>query len=1213
RANFDKTDIPNNSYRLRDLSVDGLDARARIYKGLPTPDSPPSADTLDIGLGKWKLNRARWDVDLVEQKMTTTGQLQSLAMDTDYFFFNSERFGVKSLVLAGANLRYDDLTQPKQRTGLDYAHLNLQDFAFTGEQLRYDPRQMSGKLRQARVRDKSGLIVQRLEGDVLYTDKMISLTKLWIQTPKSLLRDQVVLKYDSIAQLSNPRQARRVDVAVNLRQSVLALSDVLLLAPQLSGSLKNNQAAVIRINARANGTLAALNLPVLDIAALSGTRIRAKGRLTNMTDPERIGLDLTIAEATTRLADIQRVVPKNTLPASIDIPPQIRLSGRVRGLLNDLNLQTKLATTWGNATFDGRLRGFVVGKNQAYSGTLALADFRADKWLKDPKQYGSITAIATVNGSGIDVNTMNTSFRVNVDEATLLGYRYQNIVASGQLAKGVLNVKGVSDDPNARLQLDTRVGLAGVYPSIVGTVNIGQLNLSKLKLYDQPLELRGKIVLDMTSTDPAKPVGTISTDGAVVRYNGQSYPLDEVYVKANADNNRKQIMAQVPFAQVNLDGQFAYDRLYDIIASEISRYFAIPGLTYRNTPPPYDFKINAKAYQHPLLKAFVPALTRLDTVRLVGYLDGTQDTTFAATVRTGIIIYDSTTTIRNANLLLRGTANGYALVQNGNVTPGSSSVVRNGAGAARQPDLSTSMNRLLAPVSAQLPTVRPSDASPGDASPGELLIRGQISSITASGIDIGLSRINGTAANNKLMFEAISQDSANRDVYGLRGQVAVLGQDYRVQLAQNGLLLNYQNWTADSTGYVQYGPQGLFVNRLQLRYRQEYIEVASTETYANAPLRVTIRNFQLADAAKIANQDTTLASGRLDGTVVVRDYLGTDAKLSFVGTVDVDSLRVMEKPIGNVTGRFTNQSDGRVGINVALSGPDNQATMAGTYNGDNSGLDLDVELQKLAARTVEVFSFGELRRAKGNLTGKFTVNGTTNDPKINGQIAFDSVVFNIKQLNATYRIDQERLLFDGSNITLNNFTLTDTLGRSLNTTGTVTLTNLPNAAYNLNVQASNFLVLNAARKDNDYVYGRATVTASLRIRGAGSKASVIGSVKVDEGSKVSFVLPDDTPELNDARQTVTFIDHNDTLALSKYLVKPKVDTVNTKVAFSELDNANISLNIEVDEKSEFTIIVDELNGDYLRARGNADLNVGIDASGNIGILGRYEVTDGEYS
>ncbi len=1207
RANFDKTDIANNSYHLRDLTVDGLDTKARIYKGLPTPDSPPSLDTLDIRLGKWKLNRARWDVQLEEQKMTTAGQLESLAMETDYFFFNSERYGVKSLVLAGANIRYDDQTQPKLSKGFDYAHLNLQDLAFTGEELRYDPRQMSGKLRQARVRDKSGLIIQRLEGDVVYTDKMTSLTKLWIQTPKTLLRDQVVLNYDSIAQLSNPRQANRVGVSVNLRQSVLALSDVLLLAPQLAETLKDNQTATIRMNARANGTLAALNLPVLDVAALSGTRIRARGRLTNVTDLDHIGLDLTIAEATTRLADIQRVVPKSAFPEAIAIPPQIKLSGRVRGLLNDLNLQTKLATTWGNATFDGRLRGFMAGKAQAYSGTLALANFQADKWLKDPKQYGTVTAIATINGTGIDVNTMNTSFRVNVDEATLLGYRYQNIVASGQLAKGTLNVKAVSDDPNARLQLDTRVGLTGAYPSITGTIDVAQLNLAKLKLYSEPLELRGKIVLDMTSTDPARPVGTISTDGAVIRYNGQSYPMDEVYVKATADQNRKQISARVPFAQINLDGQFAYDRLYDIIASEISRYFAIPGLTYRNTPPPYDFKIDAKAYQHPLLKAFVPALTRLDTVRLAGYLDSTQDTTFAATLRTGIIIYDTSTVVRNANLLLRGTASGFAQVLNGNVTPGRSAgaatPIRNGVLAPAKNNLGTSIDRLLAPVAELLPTARP----------GELFIRGQINSITASGIDVGLTRLNGIAANNKLNFEAISKDSSNRDVYGLRGQVVVLGQDYRVQLAPDGLLLNYQNWTADSTGYVQYGPQGLYVNRLQLRYRQESIEMASTETYANAPLRITIRNFQLSDAARIANQDTTLASGQLDGTVVLRDYLGTDAKLSFVGTLDVDSLRVMERPIGNLTGRFTNQSDGRVGINVALNGPDNQATMSGFYNGENSGLDLAVDLQKLAARTIEAFSFGELRQAKGDLTGKFTVNGTTTQPRLNGKVAFDSVAFNIKQLNATYRIDQEQLLFDGANVTLTNFALTDTLGRTLNTTGTVTLTNLPNASYNLNVQANNFLVLNAARKDNDYVYGRATATANLRIRGAGSRASIIGSVKVDEGSKVSFVLPDGTPELNDARQTVTFIDHNDTLALSKYLVKPKRDTVNTKVAFEELDNANISLNIEVDEKSEFTIVVDELNGDYLRARGNASLNVGIDAGGNIGILGRYEVTDGEYS
>ena len=42
-------------------------------------------------------------------------------------------------------------------------------------------------------------------------------------------------------------------------------------------------------------------------------------------------------------------------------------------------------------------------------------------------------------------------------------------------------------------------------------------------------------------------------------------------------------------------------------------------------------------------------------------------------------------------------------------------------------------------------------------------------------------------------------------------------------------------------------------------------------------------------------------------------------------------------------------------------------------------------------------------------------------------------------------------------------------------------------------------------------------------------------------------------------------------------------------------------------------MVDELNGDYLRARGNARLNVGVNAAGEITVLGRYDVTEGEYS
>jgi hypothetical protein len=175
------------------------------------------------------------------------------------------------------------------------------------------------------------------------------------------------------------------------------------------------------------------------------------------------------------------------------------------------------------------------------------------------------------------------------------------------------------------------------------------------------------------------------------------------------------------------------------------------------------------------------------------------------------------------------------------------------------------------------------------------------------------------------------------------------------------------------------------------------------------------------------------------------------------------------------------------------------------------------------------------------------------------------------------------------------------------------LKNLPDVAYNLHVRTANFQVLNASRKDNNYGYGQASVTADLRIKGVGASPSVNGTVRLEDGSKVSVVLPDESLDVDESKGIVTFINHNDSLALRKYIYRPKRDSVSTRLAFDQLTNANISLDLEADEQSELTIIVDELNGDFLRARGNARLNVTVNAAGEISILGRYDVTEGEYS
>ncbi|MVM35859.1 translocation/assembly module TamB [Spirosoma sp. HMF4905] len=1208
KATFDKTDVAKSQYHLANVAANGLNVYTRLYEGLPTPPSAPSkpGDTLDLALGKWQLNHTKWDIRVETADFKTQGSADQLAMESDYLYLEGEKIGIKSLNLTNADIaavltkptkkpavtaptattastapgwqakltnvrfannrvRFDDETAPRQKQGLDYGHLDLQNLGIDGKFLAYQDlgkrgQRISGQLRNGRFRAPTAragdtFVLQQLDGNLLYTDTTTTLTKLYIQTPTTLLRDQVVLRYDSLGQLSNPRFAKRVNVRVNLRDSRLSVDDVLKLAPDLANTppFAGNKGGIFKANAQAVGTLAALNLPRVELTMLSGTRVRASGKLTNVTDPDHLGVAMTVQEATTSLADINKLAPKGSIPSSIDLPKTLKLTGKINGQLNDLILDAKLATEWGTANFDGRLAGFVAGKNQTYKGTLNLNQFDAGKWLKQTGTIGKITGRATVDGRGIDVKTLTTNFDLAIQSADLNGYVYQNLDAKGRLSNGLVNLTGALKDPNANLAIDTKVGLKGDFPSVAGEVVIQELDLQKLKLYKDPLALKGKILLDMASTDPAKPVGTVSASDAVLSLNGKNYPIDSLYAKLAADGNTKNVVARLPGAQLKLNGQFDYAQLYDIIAGEISQYIALPSLAYKRIPPPHAFTMSLKAYQNPLFQAFVPALTRLDTVRFDAYLDNSRDTTLSATFRTGVVVYD-TTTLQGSTFAIRGANN-------------------------------------------------------------QLKVDGRIDGVLYNGITIRQTDLNGIAANNQFRFAIVNKDSINQDLHGLAGTLSIVDSSYRFKFAPNGLLTNYERWKTDTTGFAQYGKNGVRVNNIHIETGQQSLDISNTEQYENAPIRVTAHAIELANIARLADQDTTLASGQLNGTIIVRDYLNTTNKLSFIGSIYVDSLKVMQKPIGNLTARLRNGDDGRINVNTTLTGPYNDVTVTGFYNPENAkeALDLAINLKRLDARTIEAFSFGELRQAKGQLTGDFTVGGATDSPKLDGKVDFDSVAFNIKQLNSTYRIDKSALAFSNQTITFNDFKLRDTLNRTLTTNGTVTLKNLPNVAYNLRVQADHFQVLNASRKDNDYAYGQAAVSTDLRIKGEGANASINGTVRLEDDSKISMVLPDEAASADEANGIVTFINHNDSLALVKYLYKPKKDTLAPRLAFEQLSASTISVDLEADEKSELTIVVDELNGDYLRVRGNARLNVGVNAAGELTVLGRYEVTEGEYS
>ncbi|MFT4033268.1 MAG: translocation/assembly module TamB domain-containing protein [Siphonobacter sp.] len=1199
KAKFDEINPAESRYHIGEIIGNGLTTQTRIYKSVAVPSKVNKAatvptDTMDLRIGNWQINRLTWDVKAEEAYFSTKGKVGQFNLAGDQLYLEGEQARISLFELINSDItaklekqpapksppsaepssgntgwkaalakvrfvndriRFDDENAPRQAKGLDYGHLDIQNLNLVGNDLQYQPNLIAGKLREGRFKDKSGFTLTRLDGDVFYSSTQIGVTNMLIQTPGTTLKDRILVKFDSLGQLMRTSEANRVYVDVNLLNNKVSFADALQLMPSLATMppIKGNENAVVNASIQAKGTLANLNLPRVEMSVLSKTRVRAKGKVSYPTDPNKMGLDLTIEEITTSSADVHKLAPKGSIPDSLSIPPQLQLTGIVKGKLNNIDVDASLTTAWGNAAFDGKLQNFVTGKGQAYTGTAKMDQFDLGKWLTNSRQYGTITATATVDGKGIDPKTMATTFDVNVPEATLMGYTYHQFAAKGNISQGLVTVNGGIKDPNANLSLNANADLNKEYPSVKGKMSVQTLDLYALKLYTDPFQVKGDVVMDFTSTDPNHLIGTLRTEGLNIQLKGQNYPVDSLYLKANEEANHKTLIAHTPFADLDLGGNFTYADLASATITEVSRYVTIPEVSSKPPSAPTDFTLRMRVRQHPLLLAFVPGLSRLEPVKIEATLDSKRaDSTLNVSVTAGAIEYD-TMLVAGANLQL-GT-NGQ-----------------------------------------------------------KMFLKGQVGEVKSSSMHLYQTDLSATAAQNRVQFQVMNKDSVNHDRHGLAGQLAINQNTYELRLNEKGLLTNYRAWTADTAGYVQYSKEGILADQFVLETNNQRISINSTEKKPNAPLQVELKNLILQDLAKLANQDSSLVAGTLNGDVIVKDYLGTNTKLSFTGDLKVDSLEVMQKALGNLNAKFANTTDDRISVQTSLIGATNDLHVDGFYKASSKtdALDLNVNLKRLDASTIEAFSFGQLRRAKGQLTGQMTVKGAVDKPALNGEIKFDSLAFNLTFVNATYRIDQETIVFNNQTIRFDKFDIKDSLNQALTTDGTVNIANLPNVGYNLQVTANKFNVLNSSRKNNDLVYGNASLTANLRIRGNGTTPAVTGKLKVDDGSNVTMVLPEESQDAA-AQQLVTFIQPNDTTALMHYLIHPKKDSLNTKIQFEQLANSNISVDLEIDEHSQFSIVIDEISGDRLQAKGNANLNINMDAAGNIGIYGRYEVTQGEYA
>lgn len=462
--------------------------------------------------------------------------------------------------------------------------------------------------------------------------------------------------------------------------------------------------------------------------------------------------------------------------------------------------------------------------------------------------------------------------------------------------------------------------------------------------------------------------------------------------------------------------------------------------------------------------------------------------------------------------------------------------------------------------------------------------------------------LTGTIANNSANYLLQIKDQKDLERYTLGGTVEATNGSNNIHFDPNTVLLNYEKWKIDADNLIQLGAKGFNIDKLALSKNNSSIEVQSTTNAQNAPIDIKVKDFKIETLSSVAEKSDLTISGNTNGTISLKNI---NSGAVFTTNLTIADFAYKKDTVGTINIQVDNEIANNYRANIAITGQDNQVNLDGIYTTGDHTMDFNLDVVKLNLKSIQGFTLGNLTESTGFFNGKFSINGTATQPKLNGVLKWNEIGFKLKPLNATFKSMNDAVSFTDEAIVFNQFTIKDEKDNDLVIDGKINSSNLDNLGFDLRLDATNFQALNSTEKDNDLYYGKLFLDNHLRIKGSLNSPVVDGNIKVNKDTELSIVMPQSDPSIADREGIVEFIDQDHPSIVTKVAVTENLSK-------TEIKGINASVNIEVDKAAALSIIIDKANGDFLQLKGEADLNGGIDPSGKTTLTGRYELSEGAY-
>ncbi|MEO8584286.1 MAG: translocation/assembly module TamB domain-containing protein, partial [Flavitalea sp.] len=434
----------------------------------------------------------------------------------------------------------------------------------------------------------------------------------------------------------------------------------------------------------------------------------------------------------------------------------------------------------------------------------------------------------------------------------------------------------------------------------------------------------------------------------------------------------------------------------------------------------------------------------------------------------------------------------------------------------------------------------------------------------------------------------------------ISAQVQTLPKGARIKFRESNFDVNGKTWTMDKDGELLLTEDLVSADRIRMYNGLQDIHINSVpSTYGSGKdIKVDLQKINLGDFTPYLVKSNRI-EGLLSGNVTLSDPFG---KMRVLVNAETELFRLDDDSIGKLALKGSYYSVLKeVDFGVVSNNQNYHFDVNGIYQlGDSTkkeNIDILTNLKNTKIDLLQQYLSDVFSDVGGTATGILRIKGPANNLNYIGSVLLQDGTLRVKYTNVLYKIPFANVELKEDRIDFGNFDFVDEKGNKAHITKSLLYHHsFEDLSFDFAMNTSKLMVLATNNNGVDPFYGKVIAKANMTFTGPleAMQMDIIG----EPADSSSLYINTKSGKQSGGNQFIVW--------------KVYGREMQSQRSF-KTSNLTVNLDVTANNYATMYVILDELTGDIIQAKGNGNLKITATTDGEFNITGRYNIDRGNYN